>query len=57
MEYLKNLSKQELAFYYANLLYNKTGKNIITEDIIILSFKNTQDYFIKRIIKLSPIKL
>lgn len=57
MEYLKNLSKQELAFYYANLLYNKTGKNITTEDIIILSFKNTQDYFIKRIIKLSPIKL
>tara|TARA_B110000305_G_scaffold168614_1_gene186433 strand:- start:492 stop:665 length:174 start_codon:yes stop_codon:yes gene_type:complete len=57
MEYLENLSRQELAFYYANLLYNKTGKNITSKDVIILTLKNTEDYFIKQIIKLSTVKL
>tara|TARA_R110001592_G_C12587281_1_gene694170 strand:+ start:74 stop:247 length:174 start_codon:yes stop_codon:yes gene_type:complete len=57
MEYLENLSRQELAFYYANLLYNKTGKNITSKDVIILTLKKTEDYFIKQIIKLSPVKL
>jgi len=57
MEYLENLSRVELAFYYANLLYNKTGKNITSKDVIILSINKSNDYFIKQIIKLSPIKI
>ena len=57
MEYLKNLSTVELAFYYANLLFNKTGKNITSNHVVILSMKKSNDYFIKQIIKLSPVKI
>ena len=56
MKYLENLTKLELAYYYANLLYNATGKNLTSKEVMEMALEKDNIYFMYNIIKLSPIK-
>ncbi len=56
MNYLENLTKLELAYYYANLLFAYTGENLTSKDVMRIALEKDHTYFINNIIKLSPIK-
>jgi len=56
MKYLENLTKLELAYYYANLIYLATGKNLTSEEVMEVGLENDHSFFIENIIKLSKIK-
>lgn len=56
MKYLENLTKLELAYYFANLLYNQDGINLTSQEVMELSLEKDHNFFIENIIKLSPIK-